>query len=299
VQVHVHDVDPDMAHVGIAHNRVQVRTVAVDKAAAGVHEFGDFLDVGLEQAKRVRVRDHDPGAVVIHQGGHVLNGQDAVGAERNLYRREAAQGGAGRIGAVRGVGDEHLGARVALRPVPCLNEHDAGQFAVRTGGRLEAARLKAGHGAQHLLGFVQHPQRALRIFGGEQRMRTGKAGQRGDLFVDLGVVFHGAGTERIHARVHTEVPRGKARVVAHHIQLSQVGQIQIRPHHAFRLIGGGGHVRFGQAHAHASGAAFFPQQGLVQYETRHPGPRLIAHQAISFRMASMSARLRVSVTQKR
>ena len=91
----------------------------------------------------------------------------------------------------------------------------------------------------------------------------------------------------------------KARVVAHHIQLSQVGQIQIRPHHAFRLIGGGGHVRFGQAHAHASGAAFFPQQGLVQYETRHPGPRLIAHQAISFRMASMSARLRVSVTQKR
>ena len=45
--------------------------------------------------------------------------------------------------------------------------------------------------------------------------------------------------------------------------------------------------------------AFFPQQGLVQFVTRHPGPRLIAHQAISFRMASMSARLRVSVTQKR
>ena len=176
VQVHVHNVDPDAAHVGIAHDCIQVRAVAVDEAAAGVHEFGDFLDVGLEQAKRVRVRDHDPGAVVVHQGGHILNGQDAGGADRNFHRREAAQGGCSRVGAVRGIGNEHLGALVALRPVPRLNEHDAGEFAVRTGGRLEATRLKAGHGAQHLLGFIEHPQGTLRIFGGKQRMRTGKAG---------------------------------------------------------------------------------------------------------------------------
>lgn len=102
-------------------------------------------------------------------------------------------------------------------------------------------------------------------------MRTGKTGQRGDLFVDLGVVFHGAGTERIHARVHTEVPRGKARVVAHHIQLSQVGQIQIRPHHAFRLIGGGGTSDSGRLTPTRPGRPFSHSRGSFSTRLDTPG----------------------------
>ena len=51
-----------------------------------------------------------------------------------------------------------------------------------------------------------------------------------------------------------------------------------------------GHPGFGQAGARGRGGPF-PQAGFIQHETRDPGPKSIAHQAISFRMASISARL--------
>ena len=271
VQVHMENVDPDAAHVGVAHDGVQVRAVAVDEAAALVHQIADRLDVGLEQAERVRVRDHDARAVVVHDGFDGFDGQDAVGTDGHLHRGEAAQGRAGGVGAVRGVGDEHLGALVALRPVPRLNEHDAGQFAVRARGRLEAARLKAGHGAEHPFGFVQHAQRALRIFGGEQRMRAGKTGQRRDLFVDFGVVLHGARTERVHARVHAEVPRGQAGVVAHHVQFGALGQAR----RALAQQGFGQHLRgAGRVVVHRQGqtgsAAAFYGFGKDGFHSRPP-----------------------------
>ena len=94
-------------------------TVAVDKAAAGVHEFGDFLDVGLEQAKRVRVRDHDPGAVVIHQGGHVLNGQDAVRGPSGTFTDEKPH----RAALAGLVPCAVSGMSILVRVLPCARCH--------------------------------------------------------------------------------------------------------------------------------------------------------------------------------
>ena len=66
-----------------------------------------------------------------------------VGRDRDDL--EAGHRRGGRIGAVRGVGNEHLGARgvAALEVIGASDQH-AGQFAVRAGGRLQRDRREAG-----------------------------------------------------------------------------------------------------------------------------------------------------------
>ena len=56
-----------------------------------------------------------------------------------------------------------------------------------------------------LLQPVHHFQRALHRLVGLQRVDAGEAGQAGHVLVDLGVVLHGAGAERIEAAVDAVV----------------------------------------------------------------------------------------------
>ena len=70
-----------------------------------------------------------------------------------------------------------------------------------------------------------------------QRVQTRELAVRGNLLVDLGIVFHRAGTQGIEARVHTEVVVAHVGVVAHNAQLVNLGQQRrVLTHQALRQV---------------------------------------------------------------
>ena len=78
VQVEVDDVEAHVARPREAHDGVQVGAVVVERGPDAVHDPGDLLDVLVEQAERVRVRQH--------QAGHLVVGLRAAG-RRGRCRR--------------------------------------------------------------------------------------------------------------------------------------------------------------------------------------------------------------------
>ena len=57
------------------------------------------------------------------------------------------------------------------------------------------------------------------------RMNLGKAGETGNIFVDLRIVFHRTGAEWIEAIVDTEVAAGQRGIVANDINFIHFGQL--------------------------------------------------------------------------
>ncbi len=183
VQVEVQHVHPDIAHIDDAHDGVHVGPVAVDQAALGVHHCGHLLDVVFEKTQGVGVGDHDAGGVFVHEGVHQLRGQDAVLPRGQRHGLEAAQGGAGRVGAVGRVGDEHLVARFALGLVVGREDQHAGQLTLGPGGRLHRDGPQTGDMRQVVLQLVDQLERALAEArwapaGGRRRGPAGPPGAR-------------------------------------------------------------------------------------------------------------------------
>ena len=126
---------------------------------------------------------------------------------------------------MRRIGDEHLHPfRIAVVLVVGAHDQHTGQFAVGAGSRLEGDSRKAGDLLEPFLQVEHQHQVALHGLDGLERMGEGKTGQAGHVFVDLGVVLHGAGTQRIEAAIHAVVVFGKVRKMAHHVGLGQFGQ---------------------------------------------------------------------------
>ncbi len=164
---------------------------------------------------------------------------------------EAAQGGAGRVGAVGGVGDQHLGACLPLVFMVGGKDQHAGQLALGAGSRLQGHRRQAGDFAQIALQVVHQLQGALGEAFRQQGMGAGESGNGRLAFVGLGVVFHGAGAQRVHAAVHAEIPLGKLGEVAHHIQFGKIRKIRTVAHQGI-VQRGFVHVAAGQRQTLAS-----------------------------------------------
>ena len=79
VQVEVDDVEAHVAGPRDPHHRVQVRAVVVERAADVVHDRRDLADVAVEQAERVRVREHQAGDVLGRLLAQVVQVDAAVG----------------------------------------------------------------------------------------------------------------------------------------------------------------------------------------------------------------------------
>ena len=205
VQVDVEDVDAHVAGPDDAGQGVHVGPVHVDEAALGVDDRGDLLDIGFEDAERVGIGHHEGGDLVRHlllEAGQV---DRPVLVGLDLLDRVAADVGRRRIRAVGRIRDEDVLAGVAPGLERGPDEHHAGELAVGAGRRLEREGVHAGDLAEHVLELFQDLEVALdEVLGGE-RMRCGEGGVRREPFVDLGVVFHRAGTERIDAHVDAVV----------------------------------------------------------------------------------------------
>ena len=161
VQVEVQHVHPKGLHVDDAHHGVHVGPVAVDQPALGVHDGGDLADVLLEQPQGVGVGDHDAGGVGVHCRRDVLGRQDALGIGFYGHRLEPAEGRAGRVGAVGRVGDDDLGAPLALAGVVGVEDQHPGELPLGACGRLQADGVQPGDLAQQAFEVVHQLQGAL------------------------------------------------------------------------------------------------------------------------------------------
>ncbi len=179
----------------------------------------------VEQPERVRVGEHQAGDVLGRLGAQVVEVYPAVRRRADLDDLVAGHRHRRRVGAVGGVGREHLRAVLAAVLVVGAREQQAGQLAVRAGARLQRHVRQPGDLAQRLLQAEHQLERALGVLGVLQRVQARVAGQRRDALVQLRVVLHRARAERVEALVEVEVLRGQRRVVAHELRLGDLGQL--------------------------------------------------------------------------
>ena len=230
MQVQVTDIETQFAELGAAEQRVHVRAVAINQAAAVVDDPADFQDVGVEQAQGAGQGNHHPGKVVA--GNLPERGQIgvavSVGWDRNHVEAGHCRGGG--ISAVGAVRDAHLGsAGVAAGQVIRAHHEHAAQFAVGAGEARQAGGGHAGNLGEEVLQSVEQFQRSLGLLGRLLRMDPGESGQEGDLVVDLGVVLHRARPQRIEMGVDAEVQLAERGEILHHLGLGNLGQGQIVP----------------------------------------------------------------------
>ena len=122
----------------------------------------DLLDRRVEQPERVRVREHQARDVVARLRLEVLDVDVAAVVGADLDDLEAGHRDRRRVGAVRGVGGEHLGAPLAAVLVVGAREQHARELAVRAGARLQRDVRQARDLAERALQLPHQPQRALR-----------------------------------------------------------------------------------------------------------------------------------------
>src|SRR5262245_29243281 len=109
-----------------------------------------------------------------------------------------------------------------------------------------------------------------------------------DLLVDLGIIFHGAGAERIDAAVDTEIALGQRKIVPHHLKLRHFRQAAI-----LTQLGGWKlrHRHVGLWHVNAMPAG---NAQLIERRSYASAHRLTSLKALTSR--SMFARELTSVT---
>ena len=114
--------------------------------------------------------------------------------------------------------------RVAARVVVGADHRHAGEFAVRAGHRRHRHAGHAGHVLEHFLQIEHAGEEALAGLVRARRMARQELRQHRQRIARARVVLHGARTERVELRVDREVLLRQARVVAHHVELGNLGQ---------------------------------------------------------------------------
>ena len=219
VQVQVHDVKAHVSGTHHAHQGVHVGPVVVQEAARPVHQGGNLLNLGFKEAQGVGVGHHDASDIRPQQGFQGLHVNAAVLQGFHLHHLEPANRGRCRVGAMGAVRHNHLGAgQVSAAHVILAHNHQARELSMGAGARGESKGMHARDGPQGLVHLLIHLANAGNQGVLFQRMLGREAGQRGNLLVNLGIVLHGAGTQRIEAGIHTEVHLGEVGVMPHHVR---------------------------------------------------------------------------------
>ena len=215
----MHDVEAHVAWAREPHHGVEVGAVVVQRRADAVDDLSDLGDVRVEQPERVGVGQHQARDVGVRLRAQVLDVDAAVGVGGELDDLEAGHRHGRGVGAVRGVGRQHLVARLAAILVEGAREQHPGELAVGARGGLQRHVRQAGDLRQRTLQVPHQLERALGVLRVLQGVQARVAGERGDALVQARVVLHRARAERIEARVQVEVALGDADVVAHDLRL--------------------------------------------------------------------------------
>ena len=78
MEIQVHDINPDLAHLHDPHDRVHVCPVAIDKAPFSVDDFANLPDILLKETEGIGVGYQDSSHILIHHLCYGLWSKDAV-----------------------------------------------------------------------------------------------------------------------------------------------------------------------------------------------------------------------------
>ena len=190
-----------------------------------MHDVRHLGDVFLEHADGVGIGDHDPGDIFGDGARQGFGIHHAARVGRDVFDRVAGHVRGGGVGAVGGIRNQKLLARVALSGERGVNQQNAGELAMRAGGGLQSDRVHAGDFEQAALQLGAHLHRALRERVGLIGMNPRHAVDARGLFVDARVVLHGAGAQRIQAQVDGVIPGGEAREVADDVHFADFREV--------------------------------------------------------------------------
>ncbi len=213
----MHGVDTEIARPHPADDSVEVSAVAVEIGTRLVHRIGDFHDVALEEAAGVRVRQHDRRDIGSELRLEGLEIDAALPGRGDGIHLVAEQRGGCRVRAMRRFRHQHAGTLVVLaaRDQCRADRHHAAELAMRARlGRQRDAR-HAGQFLQPVRKFVHQFERALHGLLRLQRMHVADARQACHLLVEARIVLHGAGSERIKARIDRIILRRQAHEMAY------------------------------------------------------------------------------------
>ena len=174
VQVQVRHVATELARLGVAQQRVEVRTVDVDLAAVLVHDAAQLGDRLLVGAVGRGVGDHDRGQVVgvlLALRPQVVQVDRAVVTRSDDHDPHARHHRGGGVGAVRRARDQaHVTCGVAVGAVVAADGQQARELTLRAGVGLDGDPVVAGDLGQPLLELADELAVALR------RPRRGRRG---------------------------------------------------------------------------------------------------------------------------
>ena len=220
----MHRVDAQVAGTRLAEEGVQVGPVAVHEPAAGVHDLADARDVLLEEAQRVRVGEHQTGHVLAHGGRDGIGVEDPVVSGGHGPDRVAVERRTRRVRAVRRVGNENRVPVLTALLVVGADHHESCEFSLGARCRLQRHAVHARDFRELHREFVAELEEALLERDGLHGVSRGEAREACRPLVELRVVLHGAGAERVETQVDRCVPGREASEVAHHIDLGDLGQ---------------------------------------------------------------------------
>ncbi len=132
----------------------------------------------------------------------------------------------GGVGAVRCVRDDHdITLGIAAILVVRLDEQQACQFTVCARRRLECVSIHTRDIIEQLFQTVEELKVTLDGAVGLQGMRCGKACKRRHILVNLRVIFHRAGAQRIRTHLDVVVFVRHIGVMANHRNFVHIGDI--------------------------------------------------------------------------
>lgn len=194
----MHNVDPGIPGAELPQDSVQVRPIVVDKGVVGVRQLHDPLDMGIEDAERVGVRQHYRSGIVrndLLQFRHVQHPRGRV--SRRGAHAVSGKRGTGGVGPMRLVRNHDLGLVAAAVPMVRGYYHHPCQLAVSPGKRVQRECGHAEDLAHQRLELEYDLQRTLHQHPavselGQERVQINEPRQSGDGLEDLGVVLHRA-----------------------------------------------------------------------------------------------------------
>ena len=202
----MHDVKSHVAGAADTEHRVEIRSVIVHQTAAVVNEFGNFRNAGFKDAERVGVRHHHAGDVISEERFECFHIDRSFRRAAHLHHLKTADGGRSGVCSVGRVGDDDFCAfGIAAVTVIGTNDHESGEFAVRSGVGVECETTHASDFGEGRLECVVEFQSPLHVGVVGVGMQFGEARERRQFLVDFGIIFHRATSEGIESRVDAEV----------------------------------------------------------------------------------------------
>ena len=110
MQIHMHDVKAHIARQGLAENGIEIGTVVVEQTAGLVHDRGNLRNLPFEHTESGRVGEHDAGRLRPNARTQPVQIDIAVRTCRYFHDIATAHSGRSRIGAMRRIGNDDLGA---------------------------------------------------------------------------------------------------------------------------------------------------------------------------------------------